>query len=249
MLIQVTDSRGWHKETSFDSDKMLIFIGSGRRDDVILDGGRAQDALTVQPRHAQLLLLNKDNATPVYRLVNLADQDDQTIQVQVAGQASEQELKAFKAAEIAPGDVIRIGGFTLSLAEGTQARTGDVSYVVEVKLLMKSIQLLPGGTLEGTIVLRHKGPRKPAQFQLEVEGLPETACRITPASISLFPDAIAESTIQIAHPPDFPLEPGSYPFTLRVSAPGAYPGVVAEVQQRLVVQRFYGHTLNKKRER
>jgi hypothetical protein len=111
--VEITDREGWRKE--FPLDRPLLYVGSDPRSDVVLDVQRGGG---VAARHLQLIALpaaagrrgeGADSTSVLggYRAINLSDRDV------LIGEAGGRTLPPRAAVEIAYGDVLRVGDFSL----------------------------------------------------------------------------------------------------------------------------------------
>jgi hypothetical protein len=109
--LEVIDRGGWRQAVTLR--KALSHIGSDPRNDVVLDAGRGRG---VAPRHLQLLV---GPGRPAPRLVNLGET------VTVAGALGERQVPAHAVVDLAGGDRIKIGEFTLVV--GRLVGTGSLA--------------------------------------------------------------------------------------------------------------------------
>jgi hypothetical protein len=245
--VEVVDRDGWRK--AFPLEKHIVHIGSDPRNDIVLDGRRGAG---VAARHLQLIALP---ANPGYRLVNLGDGDI------LLGESGERVLAPRSATDIADGAYLRVGDFTLHFCcgEGTPAGkaaavvVGDArppgamgtaasSQVIGLRLVLPQTQLKPGQPIDGAVVVGNLGDKPGVQFKLAVEGL-HPDCYEIGAGPLLFPNAEKETFFRLSHPQSPCMSAGDHRFSIRATAPGAYPGESAVISQTIHMAPFYHHSL------
>ncbi len=123
-----------------------------------------------------------------------------------------------------------------------QTDAASTANSIGLRLLLPSLPLATDRPLEGTIVVRNQGTRPGAQFRLQIEGLDPTWYEIGPSPI-LFPNAEKEIPLRIVHPRKPSPPAGEFRFTVRASAPEAYPREVASVTQSINILPYYSHKL------
>ncbi|MBP7694563.1 MAG: hypothetical protein KA764_21760 [Anaerolineales bacterium] len=104
LKLEIVDRAGWRQVTPLS--KALCYVGSDPRCDVVLEAARGGG---VAPRHLQLLALP---GAAGLRVVNLGDP------VTLTGRSGARSLARLATLEIAEGDQIRLGDFTLLLGAG-----------------------------------------------------------------------------------------------------------------------------------
>ncbi len=244
--VEVVDRDGWRK--AFPLEKHIVHIGSDPRNDVVLDGRRGAG---VAARHLQLIALPAN--PPGYRLVNLGDGDISL------GESGERVIAPRSATDIADGTVLIVGDFTLlvccgeATAANDAAAVGDArppgatgaeasSQVIGLRLVLPQTHLKPGQPIDGAVVVRNLGDQPGVQFKLAVEGL-HPDCYGIGAGPLLFPNAEKETFFRLSHPQSPCMSAGDHRFTLRATAPGAYPGENAAISQTIHMAPFYHHSL------
>jgi hypothetical protein len=252
--VEVVDRDGWRK--AFPLEKHIVHIGSDPRNDVVLDSRRGAG---VAARHLQLIALPAN--LPGYRLVNLGDGDI------LLGESGERVLAPRSATDIADGAVLRVGDFTLlvccgeAAAAGKAAAAGEAaatvvgdarppgplgaeasSQVIGLRLVLPQTHLKPGEPIDGAVVVRNLGDQPGVQFKLAVEGL-HPDCYGIGAGPLLFPNAEKETFFRLSHPRSPCMSAGDHRFTVRATAPGAYPGESAVISQTIQMAPFYHHSL------
>jgi hypothetical protein len=238
--LDITDREGWQKAAPVE--KAIIYIGSDPSNDIVLDRARGSG---VAPRHVQLIAPTASGQ--VYRLVNLGDSDV------VIGQAGDKVVPPRSFAAVTDGENIRMGDFSLIL------RTGEVpaaapadkplpggvehpSNVIGIRLFLPGTQLAPDHPLEGSITVSNRGNRPGVQFKLEVEGL-EPDCYELGAGPVLFPGAEKGVVFRLVHPCRPRPLAGEHRFSVRATAPDAYPGESAVAPQVIRILPYFSHTL------
>jgi hypothetical protein len=251
MVIQVKDKRGWQKQFPIE-DKILLFIGAGPHDDILLNSAPQEDALPVGPRQAQLLNLHERSLEnkPMLQLINLSQVP---IALQLAKASQPTEVESYVKADIVVGDAFCIGGYTLRLEDdeaspqkGANADASDyVSSQGDIGLSfeLSNPVLAPHGAVQGRITVRNNGPRKAAQFQLSVwlDGAINAACQLSTASFALYPNASQEATVWVRHPCNATLTADEHVLEVRVEAPGAYPNQTQAATRPLRVLPCFDH--------
>ncbi|HXF60467.1 MAG TPA: hypothetical protein VNK95_02550, partial [Caldilineaceae bacterium] len=140
-------------------------------------------------------------------------------------------------AEIASGDLMKMGDFTL-IFHGGEVYSG----VMKLSLEMASTTLGLDRPLEGALRIHHVGNKAAVQFKIELEGLEPEGYEIGPGPV-LFPNAEKEVPFRLIHTKR-PYPPaGAHRITFHVTAPDAYPGERASISQELQVAPFYRHKM------
>jgi hypothetical protein len=263
--VEVVDGNGWHKE--FSLEKSLIYIGSAAGNDIVLDSSRGSG---VAPRHLQLIVLSGDELR--YRAVNLGPAD--IVLDQEAGRvlsprsAAEighgQRLRlgdfglVFNLSGVAAAAASSIAVKTQSAPEGqvavppsSLAAAGTAAVIdsivvsedIGLELALPSATLQPGHPLEGVITVRNMGKEPGVQFKLELEGLDPEFYEMGPGPI-LFPNVEKGVFLRLDHPRRPSPRAGRHEFSIRASAPQAYPGEHAVVTQEIEIAPYYSHKLN-----
>lgn len=235
--IEVINRMGWRKD--FVIDKPIIQIGRDARNDLVLDDGFENGIL---PRHAQLLpsSINRQGL----RLINLSDQD-----ILVFAQGGKQELNEVlstpptaiiaprSSAEVASGDLMKIGEFSLIFHGGAA-----YSEIVKLSLEMPNRLLTPDRPLTGVLGIHHVGNKAAVQFKIELEGLDPNSYEIGPGPV-LFPNAEKQVSFRLKHPQRSYPPAGAHQITFHVSAPDAYPNERATVSEEIEIAPVYRHKM------
>ena len=226
--LQVTDRDGWQKE--FPLTRRIIHIGSAPHNDIVL---AAEHGSGVATSHLQLIALE----TAGYRLVNLGDTE-----IVLEGETSLQ-LGHHATQEVSAGQRIRVGEFTLSLRGDTPAsNSGDTSETIGLRMILPERRLSAARSIEGTVIVRNQGHQPGVQFQLRLEGLPSESYSLGAVPL-LFPGAEKSVSLRLSHPRNSTFPAGTEHFTVRATAPSAYPGESATVSQTIEIMPFYAHEL------
>lgn len=257
--VEITDKDGWRK--TFPLETPLVHIGSDARNDISLGTWRGAG---VAPRHLQLIAM--PGATPGYRAINLGDTDV------LLGDAGDRPLPPRSGTEIADGECLRLGEFTLVFYLGEastaafSARAGQVaraevsaprpvgrvpagatgektSACIGLRLSLPQVAVDPERPLEGVITVRNLGNEAGVQFRLELEGLEPDWYQIGSGPI-LFPNVEKGVFLRIHHPRGPGILAGRREISVRATAPEAYPGESVAVSQVLEILPFYSHKLN-----
>lgn len=227
-VIEVTDRDGWRKD--FDLNKTLLHIGSAPNNEIVLERNRGGG---VAPRHLQLLSLAAQGGG--YRLVNLGD-------APVAlGQQGERSLAPRSHTEISSGERVQVGEFVL-VFKVAQTSVMQQAGNIGLSVLLPERRLASDRPLEGTVVVQNLGDKAGVQFRLQVEGLEPEWYKIGPGPL-LFPNAAKEIPLRLIHPCGPKPPAGEHRFTVRATAPEAYPGQAATVTQSIEFLPFYRHEL------
>ena len=240
--VEVLDKDGWRRV--YPLQKALVHIGAAPGNDIVLESARGGG---VAARHIQLIA--RAGGGQGYRLVNMGDSDI------LLGPASDRRITPRSFVDLADGEQVRLGDFTLVFvgggvgagavlapAAGGSAMVGGSSGGIGLSLSMPRIQLAPGQSLDGSILVRNLGDKAGAQFKLEVEGLEADWYEIGPGPI-LFPGAAKEVSLRIFHPGRPTPGAGEYRFVVRATAPAAYPGQSATAVQVIQILPFYNHAV------
>lgn len=235
--IEVINKFGWRK--NFVVDKPIIQIGRDARNDLVLDDGFENG---IAPRHAQLLpsSINRQGL----RLINLSDKD-----ITVYAQGSKSEVSVLltqppsatiaprASGEIASGDLVRLGEFSLVFEGGA-----SYSEVVKLTLDMPSKALTLDRPLTGVLNLHHVGNKAAVQFKIELEGLDPDSYEIGPGPV-LFPNAEKQVNFRLMHPKRAYPPAGTHKITFHVTAPDAYPNERATVSGEIEVAPIFRHKM------
>jgi hypothetical protein len=237
-------------------EKRLIFVGRSPQNDIVLE---ATDGSGVSARHLQLFVAPGGQAG--YRLVNVGDTP-----VYLSSAAGKPLAPRDPPIDVAEGEQIKVGDFTLILANGqdaaaalgrastTPVRTETAQQLLQgasakahsraigLELTLPQRQLDPERPIEGSVIVRNLGDQPAAQFKLVVEGLPDDCYEIGAGPL-LFPNAEKEVFFRITHPRGPSLVAGNHRFSIRATAPEAYPEQSATVSQAIQVLPYYRHTV------
>ena len=112
---------------------------------------------------------------------------------------------------------------------------------IGMQVTLSSPILAPDLPIEGRVVVQNTGDEAGVQFRVEVSGLP-LACYELGASPLLFPGATKDVAIRIIHPKGPSLPAGERSFTIRVTAPDAYPGEAAAASATVRVAPYFAHS-------
>jgi hypothetical protein len=242
--VEVVDKDGWRRV--YPLQKAIVHIGAAPGNDITLESTRGSG---VAARHIQLIA--RAGGGQGYRLVNMGDSDI------LLGPASDRRITPRSFIDLADGEQVRLGDFTLVFAgggfgagaviapaggEGLTA-VGGGSGGIGLSLSMPRVQLAPHQSLDGTILVRNLGEKAGAQFKLEIEGLEPDWYEIGPGPI-LFPGAAKEVSLRLFHPGRPTPGAGDYRFVVRATAPSAYPGQSATAVQVIQILPFYSHRLH-----
>ncbi len=241
--IEITDRDGWRKE--FNLQKRIIYIGCDSRNDVILNPLRGAG---VASRHLQLIA--SPGAPVVYTVVNLSD-----IGITL-GEARDRSLEPYSAVEIADGEKLQLGEYTLvfhlttaaglsespSLAADTGMRLSTGSASIGLRIALPQTNLSAEKPVEGTVFVCNQGNLPGVQFNLALEGLPSDCYEIGPAPI-LFPGAEKGVFLRLHHPRRPGYAVGMHKITIRAEAVEAYPGESSVAARDIYIAPYYKHTL------
>ena len=232
--LEVIDSEGWRKE--FPLRGRIAHVGSAAGNTVVLTSSRGSG---VSPRHLQFIFPEDGGC----RLVNLGDAE-----VHLDGAEGGATLAPHLTRRLVDGQRLQVGNFTLVLHLGAigaavTAPTPITSQSIDLRMALPEARLTPARPMEGAIIVRNAGAQPGVQFHLTLEGLPAACYELGPAPL-LFPNAEKSISLRLIHPrgPDLPA--GDRRFTVRATAPTAYPDERAEVTQQIEIAPFYTHTLS-----
>jgi hypothetical protein len=227
----LTDEHGWQKP--FQLNEGVYWVGSADKVQIQLPVMKE-----ISPYHLQVV--NAHNS-PSVRLINLSKG---SIVVQ----------KGAESTLFAPGaimdvfgpEIFRLGPYTLHFQlqkqnESQPATAEGKQKVIGLRLVLPDIVLRPNIPLVGVLSLQNLG-NQACQFRVEVEGIPEQCCEITPPPL-IFAGGEESAEVRFFHKMVAP-PAGQQKVTIRVSAPDVYPGDVATVQQVLKVMPCYAQSLS-----
>lgn len=114
---------------------------------------------------------------------------------------------------------------------------------IGLSLTLSQTRLIPAQPIDGVITVKNQGDRTSVQFKIEVDGFAPESYDLGPAPI-LFPNVEKQITFRLRHPQK-PVPPaGDQRLTIRVSAPGSYPGEVATASEVIQVVPYLKHSLS-----
>jgi hypothetical protein len=232
--LEVIDRDGWRKE--FPLSGHIAHVGCASGNTVVLDSSRGGG---VSPRHLQFILLEEGGC----RLVNLGESE-----VVLMG-ADADMLAPHLTRRVGDAQRLKVGDFTLILH--LEGEVGPVpqplsSRSIGLRIALPDTRLTPERPIEGAVVVRNEGEQPGVQFRLTLDGLPPACYELGPAPL-LFPNAEKSIALRLSHPHGPTLRAGEHRFTVRATAPTAYPDEQAEVAQRIEVAPFYAHALELER--
>ncbi len=253
--VEIIDKGGWSKKVALN--KNILFIGSDARNDIIIETWHGAG---VAPRHLQLV--PSPTSSLGYRLVNMSPTEVRL------GQNGERAVPSRAALDLADGDAVRVGEVTLifrsegavpgavtsaapsannravaAATVGATAAAARKGNPIGLNLTLSQVVLMPNQPIDGAITVKNQGDKSGVQFKIEVDGFEPDAYELGPAPI-LFPDVEKQVLFRLRHPQK-PMPPaGDRRLTIRVTAPGAYPGEVATVSQVIQVVPYIKHSLS-----
>jgi hypothetical protein len=256
--IQVIDGDGWQRE--FPLQKNLIHVGSDPLCDVVLDARRGAG---VASRHLQLIAMPGDAQR--YRAVNLGNDDI------MLGDSANRTLSPRSMVEIAHGERLRVGDFTLVFRLGRPAvpaapqepvrqvapaaavttapvatvpivGADETSTVIGLNMSLSASVLELEQPLDGIVTVRNQGNEPGVQFKLELLGLEPDCYELGPAPI-LFPNVEKGVFLTLRHPNRSSPPAGRHQIRIRATAPEAYPGESATVSREIEIMPYYRHSL------
>ena len=137
--------------------------------------------------------------------------------------------------EIGDGDAVVVAGSQLVFRSGDQ-QTGSIH--ARIDLPATTLEL--NKPLDGAILILNAGDKAGVQFEVEVQGMDSRFVQMEPGPV-LFPGVEKRVGFRIVHP-RLPKPPaGEQTLTFVVTAPEAYPGETAAINQRLTIAPFYAH--------
>ncbi|MGC9400152.1 MAG: hypothetical protein ACP5HM_13580 [Anaerolineae bacterium] len=233
--LEIIDAEGWRKE--FPLPGRIAHVGSAPGNTIVLPASRGGG---VAARHLQFIFPETGGC----RLVNLGDTE--------IGLEGDRTLAPHATMRVGSGQRLQVGAFTLVLrfdaGEGSsEARPTPVtSRSIGLRIALPTTQLTPTQPIEGAVVVRNAGAQPGVQFHLTLEGLPAACYELGPAPL-LFPNAEKSVSLRLIHPRGPTPRAGVQRFTVRATAPAAYPDERAEASQQIEVVPFYAHTLELKK--
>lgn len=239
LSVIVTDRDGWRKE--YPLVKSIFHIGSAPNNEIVLESAHGTG---VAPRHIQIIATAQGA-----RVVNIGPSPI------TIGAAAPHSAPPLAVVDIPPGEVIRIGDYTLTLqlngngatpvqagAGGGGGPAGGGSNVIGLRASFSQTQLFPDKPLEGTVLVRNLGDKSGAQFKLEIEGLDPDCYEIGPGPV-LFPGAEKAVTLRLFHSKRAAPPAGEFRFQIRATAPNAYPEASAIITQIIQIMPYYHYRL------
>lgn len=266
-MVEVIDKGGWRKV--FPLTKSIVHIGSDARNDVAVDSWHGAG---LAARHVQLvpspsgnlgyrlvnlstseLLLgaNGERTIPPRAAIDLSDGDivragELTFIFRNAVSDGAAPLPPVAARPVSPQNAPQNAPPALLPAVTAQvaAVAAPVSSRNPIGLAFELPQttLAPGQTLDGIISIKNLGEKTGVQFKIEVDGFEAGAYDIGPAPI-LFPNVEKQVAFRLRHPQQPTPPAGDRRLTIRVTAPGAYPGEAATVSHVIQVATYVKHSM------
>jgi hypothetical protein len=268
--VEIIDAGGWRK--TYPLDKNIIHIGSDARNDIAIENfhGAGLAARHVQlitsPTGAQgyrlinigpLELRSGEDAARLiapHSAIDLADGEviklgDLTFifrrdrSAEAAPRDNGQSIPAPRPAPAPIGAAtpdIRPRNYDESAVSSPAPAAAGAA--ISAILNLPQTRLAPDQVIDGSITLKNLGDKPGVQFKLEITGLDARCCEIGPGPI-LFPNAEKQVLFRVRHPMRPTPPAGEQPFTLRVTAPGAYPGEAATVNGSITLLPFFKHEL------
>ena len=248
--VEIIDAGGWRK--TYPLDKNIITIGSDARNDIAIDSFHGAG---LAARHVQLIA--SPTSAQGYRLINIGPLELRS------GEEAARLIAPRSAIDLADGEVIKLGDFTFIFQRdrATAALKSPISNLqspispapaiavngaaISAILNLPQTPLAPDQALDGAIMIKNLGDKPGVQFKLEVEGLAAPCYEIGPGPI-LFPNAEKQVLFRVRHPMQPTPPAGTQRFTIRVTAPGAYPGDAAVVTGSITLRPFFKHELSGK---
>ncbi len=245
--IEIVDRHGWRK--SFPLRKSLTHIGSHANNDIVLEGERGEG---IAARHLQVIAAPGLSG---YRLVNVS-----SAPVTLGGD-QDRILAPRSSVDVAPGERVEVGEYTLVFREGSPGQPGadpaesavdqitgvaaadQASDVIGLSLALARTDLAPERPITGSVTVQNLGERAGVQFRLTLEGLPADCYEIGPGPI-LFPNGEREVQLEILHPRGPQPVAGKHRIRISAVASDAYPGERATVAQVIEILPFYRHELH-----
>jgi hypothetical protein len=255
--VEIIDAGGWRK--TYPLDKNIIHIGSDARNDIAIENFHGAG---LAARHVQLI--TSPTGTQGYRLINIGPLELRS------GEDASRLIAPRSAIDLADGEVIQLGDLTLIFRRDRSAeaaprdngqsipaprptpdpigpaapdvRPTAAGAAISAMLNLPQTQLAPDQVIDGSITLKNLGDKPGVQFKLEIAGLDVHCYEIGPGPI-LFPNAEKQVLFRVRHPMRPTPPAGEQRFTLRVTAPGAYPGEAATVNGSITLLPFFKHEL------
>jgi len=261
-ILEITDKDGWRKD--FPLSRTVTYIGSDPSSDIVLETWHGGG---VSARHLQLISLAAEGQG--YRLVNLGDTEaglgasgDKLVAPRSFSPMSDGDRirlgdfrLVFRAGEVAPvaSPVAASGGVAggsapSPISSGQPLPSAAVldrratSAVIGLRLSLPSVQLAADRSLEGTVVVSNLGNKPGVQFKLQVQDWESDCYDIGPGPV-LFPGVEKSVLLRLRHPRRPKPPAGEHRFSVRATAPDAYPGESAVVAQVIHIAPFYHHKL------
>lgn len=264
--ITVTDRDGWRKE--FTIQKSIVYIGSDPANDIVLDGARGAGVaprqlqlLTLAANGVGYRLVNLgggdlvvgaagSGALAPFGSAALKEGDqiklgDFTLVFSNLDPVNSTAAQALPAPPAGAAATLATASSVAGSAPvpsqpvpDSQADKTSAGNSIGLRLTLPALPLAPDRPLEGSIIVRNQGTRPGAQFRLQVEGLDPGWYEIGPSPI-LFPNAEKEIPLRIIHPRKPNPPAGEFRFSVRASAPDAYPREVASVTQAITILPYY----------
>ncbi len=247
--LEITDKDGWRKE--YPLNKIITYIGSDAQNDIVLETWHGTG---VAARHVQLISLTAEGQG--HRLVNLGDTDIRL------GESGDRAALPHSFIQLMDGERIRLGDFMLifhagefvaSAVAGSAVAPGvalprnvgteaPASKTIGLRLSLPGTRVSPDQPVEGAVYVTNLGNKPGVQFKLAVEGLEQDCYEMGPGPV-LFPGAEKATVFRLRHSRKPKPPAGEQRFSIRATAPDAYPGESTVVSQAVQILPFYGHKL------
>jgi len=224
MKLIITDFNNWEK--SILLDKAVFRVGASTNNDIQLDSPN------IAPTHLQFNYLPEKFGCKVLNLGS-----DLTIK-----QGAYQDvLQSYASAIFQNGEEILLGDYRIRLELPLITKTIQNSKAIHASLEFPDTTLYPHTPTVGWLTVQNSGEESPSQFHLSVSGLPADCVKIDPIPL-LYSGAQEKVRIQLFHRGQYP-HAGLTELSIRVFAPGDYPGEQVLIEQGIYVTPIFEQEL------
>ena len=209
MEVSIVDAQGWSKNIVVE--RSLLRVGASPKNDIVLQGGGYPDHFF----QIQADPSGRESST-------LLSFSSQLSLLQAGLRTSPATATPIP---IRSGDTVELPHHKLTIVF-SQAQTSSGN--IQVSITIPPADLKPGKGLEAVVRVKNLGVKSGCQFQVEVEGLPESCYQLEPIAL-LYAGAEEEIRLRLFHQGTEPLA-GVVPLVISASSPESYPGEVATAQ-------------------
>ena len=224
MKIIIADQNNWEK--SVEVQKAVVRIGSADTSDIPLSSA------SIAPVHLQLHYLPEEFGCKVLNLGSA---------VTVMRSEHEEALQSYARTDLQNGDEIVLGEYRIRVQLPITTKVIQASRSIGASLSFPNTTLYSHAPTVGWLTVENIGEQSPSQFHVDISGLPDECVKIDPIPL-LYAGAQEEVRVQLFHRGMYPYA-GLTALSIRVFAPGDYPGEQVLIEQGIYVAPVFEQSL------